>query len=108
MTKQEFLELQYEVSVCDKTLKDFLHEKGICYSTYHYWHKKWTETEPLPMAPISIKEPQSSFTTSDTFEKVSPSGVTLAFPNGLRAHFGKGSENILLELFCKSLGDVLY
>ena len=107
MTKQEFLELQNEVSTCDKTLKVFLQEKAICYSTYNYWRKKCSETESLPIAPISIKEPQTSVPASDTLESISPSGVTLAFPNGLRAHFGRGSEKILLELLSKSLGDVL-
>ena len=107
MAKEAFLELQYEVSACEKTLKDFLQEKGICYSTYNYWRKKWAENEGLPMAPISIKESESSITPSDTLENVSPSGVTLPFPNGLRAHFGKGSEKALFELFSKSLGDVL-
>ena len=59
------------------------------------------------MASISIKESEPSITTSDTLENVFPSGVTLAFPNGLRAHFGKGSEKVLFELFSKSLGNVL-
>lgn len=79
MTKQEFFELQNEESACDKTLKVFLQEKGICYSTYNYWRKKCSETEPLPIAPISIKELRFSILTSDTVENIPPSGVTLAF-----------------------------
>ena len=30
-------------------------------------------------------------------------GVSVLFPNGLRAHFGNGSEEILMELFTQSL-----
>ena len=32
-----------------------------------------------------------------------PQGVSLLFPNGLRAHFGGGSENLLMELLTHSL-----
>ena len=32
-----------------------------------------------------------------------PSGTTLLFPNGLRAHFGRGAESILMEILKKSL-----
>ena len=34
-------------------------------------------------------------------------GVVLAFPNGLRAHFGRGSEHVLMELLNKSLSHIL-
>ena len=30
-------------------------------------------------------------------------GVTLAFPNGLKAHFGRGSEMVLMEVLNRSL-----
>lgn len=32
-----------------------------------------------------------------------PQGVSLLFPNGLRAHFGGGSEKLLMELLTHSL-----
>lgn len=32
-----------------------------------------------------------------------PQGVALLFPNGLRAHFGSGSEKLLMELLTHSL-----
>ena len=32
-----------------------------------------------------------------------PAGVSLLFPNGLRAHFGGGSEKLLMELLTHSL-----
>ena len=107
MTKDEFLELQVEVSKSDKTLKEVLQENGISYSTYHYWRRKCSEAELLPIAPISIKNPQPPTASPGTLDEVSPSGVTLAFPNGLRAHFGRGGEKILLEILNKSLGNVL-
>ena len=56
MTKQEFFELQDEVSASDKTLKDFLQEKGICYSTYNYWRKKF----------VSIRSSTHCTTTSSS------------------------------------------
>ena len=35
-------------------------------------------------------------------------GVTLAFPNGVRAHFGRGSESVLMEDLTQSMcGHVL-
>ena len=35
-------------------------------------------------------------------------GVTLAFPNGVRAHFGRGSESVLMEVLTQSMcGHVL-
>ena len=37
-----------------------------------------------------------------------PSGTSLLFPNGLRAHFGPGANDILVEILMKSLsGHVL-
>ena len=37
------------------------------------------------------------------FTGAMPSGATLLFPNGLRAHFGSGTESVLMELLTKSL-----
>lgn len=35
-------------------------------------------------------------------------GVTLAFPNGVKAHFGRGSEAVLMEVLSQSMsGHVL-
>ena len=52
------------------------------------------------MPPISFTVRQSS----PEFTGVVPSGATLLFPNGLRAHFGSGTEDMLMELLDKSLG----
>jgi putative transposase len=50
------------------------------------------------LAPISFTQP-----SDPVFTGAVPSGVTLLFPNGLRAHFGSGTEGVLLELLNKSL-----
>ena len=34
-------------------------------------------------------------------------GVTLAFTDGVRAHFGRGSEGMLMEVLTKSMSHVL-
>lgn len=108
MTKQEFLELQAEVSSSEKTLKSVLKEREIPYSTYNYWRNKISLEEGLlPMAPIAIKGSVPSVISNVTFGEVEACGVSLAFPNGLRAHFGRGSEPVLMELLNKSLGHVL-
>ena len=54
------------------------------------------------MAPITIREPQG-VNAENTLGGVGLPGVTLAFPNGLKAHFGQGSERVLTELLNRSL-----
>ena len=51
------------------------------------------------LAPISLKRPATELTLGEQV----PAGVCLLFPNGLRAHFGCGSEKLLLELLTLSL-----
>ena len=109
MTKDEFTSLQLQYQQSGKSLKQFLSDTGICYSNYHYWDKKYkTVDAPKELAPIMfmdtrLNEPVSSVSSNDV-----PSGTTLLFPNGLRAHFGRGAENILVEILMKSLsGHVL-
>lgn len=85
-----------------------LREHGVSYHTYNYWRKKlFSESEPHQIAPISINEPSTGAVFNATFTEVEASGVVLAFPNGLRAHFGRGSESVLIELLNKSLSHVL-
>lgn len=104
MTKQEYLEIQSEVLSGGKRLKLILAEHG---ATYNYWRNKFTSSEEnLPIAPISIKEVEVAERYS-TLEDVDATGVVLAFPNGLRAHFGRGSEQVLMEVLNKSLSHVL-
>ena len=105
MTKEEFEVLQSCLRQNGKPLMSFLKEAGVKYSTYTYWRRKvGNEARPeFPIAPISFtRHPDSAF--SGTV----PTGATLLFPNGLRAHFGSGTESVLMELLTKSLaGHVL-
>ena len=100
MTKEEFEVLQLDLQQSGKSIKEYLHDAGVNYSTYNYWRKKMTEKESSKpeLAPISFKQP-----SDPVFTGAVPSGATLLFPNGLRAHFGSGTEGVLLELLNKSL-----
>ena len=102
MTKEQFEELQLNLQQSDMNLKTYLQQIGISYSTYNYWRKKLQSEacdKSKELAPISFR--QSS--ASSQFSEQVPSGVTLLFPNGLRAHFGSGSESVLNNLLNKSL-----
>mgnify|MGYP003293647780 FL=1 len=104
MTKEEFAELQFRHQESGKTLKVYLKEIGVGYSTYNYWRKKYlSDEEPHGLAPISFRGEASHSTEGLSFPKDIPSGATLLFPNGLRAHFGSGTERMLMELLEKSL-----
>lgn len=106
MTKQEFEKLSERARTSGSTLKDFLKREGIAYSTYNYWRKK-IETEEskdviLPMAPISFREPhRESFVA--TLDCATVPGVVVAFPNGIKAHFGAGSEGVLMKVLDASM-----
>lgn len=104
MTKSEFQELQNRAASCGTTLKEFLRFEGVAYSTYNYWCKKIkAESESLPIAPISIRAEHSVTSAPVSMSGVELSGVTLAFPNGVKAHFGRGSEQVLMEVLSKSM-----
>ena len=104
MTKEEFAELQFRHQESGKTLKEYLKELGVGYSTYNYWRKKFVcEEEPHELAPISFRSGAGQPTETLSFPKNLPAGATLLFPNGLRAHFGTGTESMLMELLEKSL-----
>lgn len=109
MTKSEFQELQVRAASCGTTLKEFLRGEGVAYSTYNYWSKKLkSEGESMPMAPISIRQPSGAMQEAVSMTGVELPGVTLAFPNGVRAHFGRGSESVLMEVLTQSMsGHVL-
>ena len=99
MTKEEFEVLQLDLQQSGKSVKDYLQEAGVNYSTYNYWRKKLlTDNSKLELAPISFTQHADPFFSSSV-----PSGATLLFPNGLRAHFGSGTEDVLRELLDKSL-----
>ena len=92
MNRQEFEELALQVQQSDLPLKSYLQQIGVSYSTYHYWRRKCSVDRS------SIKHESSQ-------EGQLPHGVALLFPNGLRAHFGSGSEDLLKEIFTQSLRD---
>ena len=103
MTREEFEALRNRVKASGLTLKSVLMEEGIAYSTYNYWLRKTrAEQEPHPMAPITIREAEGD-TPENMLSGLGMPGVTLAFPNGLRAHFGQGSERVLMEVLNRSL-----
>lgn len=102
MNKSEFEELELQVQQSGLPLKLYLQQVGVSYSTYHYWRKKCAaEKDSLKqeLAPISFKQPTAALTLDEQV----PQGVALLFPNGLRAHFGSGSEKLLMELLTHSL-----
>lgn len=101
MTKEGFEDLLLELQQSGKTQKEFLANKGIGYSTFSYWkHKFQSDAKDTGLAPISIKKHSAS---GVLFTEVVPVGATLLFPNGLRAHFGSGTEEMLMELLNRSL-----
>ena len=102
MTNEEFLQLQSGHQQSGLSLKSYLQQIGTSFSTYNYWRKKYccAEDRHPALAPISFSKPASS---SVSFAGDVPSGATLLFPNGLRAHFGLGTEDMLRDLFDKSL-----
>ena len=103
MNRQEFEELELQLQQSGLPLKSYLQQIGVSYSTYHYWRKKCSvdkNSAKQELAPISFKQAAAE----SSLEGQALHGVALLFPNGLRAHFGNGSEEILMELLTKSLG----
>ncbi|GAA6530171.1 hypothetical protein LPYR103PRE_21440 [Segatella asaccharophila] len=107
MTKQEFEELQLQFAQSGKTLKLYLHQINLKYSNYNYWRTKFkTANSHNELAPISIKSGKEE--PAPVFNGQMPCGATLVFPNGVRAHFGTGTEDVLLKLLKESISpDVL-
>lgn len=108
MTKLEFEELQRKFASSGMTLRSFLKASGVAYSTFNYWSRKTkAEAEPQPIAPITLRHDQNPDQEVPSMDMVGVPGVTLAFPNGVRAHFGSGSERVLMDVLTKSMGHVL-
>ena len=95
MNRLEFEELELQVQQSGLPLKLYLQQAGVSYSTYHYWRKKCSVDRNCirqNLALISFKQ-----TVTESFqEKQLLHGVALLFPNGLRTHFGNGSEEMPL------------
>ena len=106
MDRLSFEELEMQMQQSGLSRKSYLQQVGVSYSTYQYWHKKCaagkTDVKQQDLTPISIKRS----TTRLPYEELEPQGVTLLFPNGLRAYINIGSENLLKEVFIQSLQEV--
>lgn len=109
MTKSEFEELQLKFKASGMTLKSFLKTVGVAYSSYNYWsHKAKDEGQMLPIAPIELRTNYAQTQTKTvSMSDVEIPGVTISFPNGVRAHFGRGSEGVLVDVLTKSMDHVL-
>ena len=105
MTRREFECIQSELKAAGLPIKQYLASVGVPYSTYSYWRKKVElESPALPIAPISIKNAESDpVISAPTISGGDTHGVMLAFPNGVRAHFGAGSERVLMEVLNRSM-----
>ncbi|KKB60126.1 MULTISPECIES: IS66 family insertion sequence element accessory protein TnpA [Parabacteroides] len=102
MNRQEFEELELQVQQSNLPLKSYLQQIGVSYSTYHYRRRKCSadsNSVRQELAPISFKQA----VTESFQEEQLLYGVALLFPNGLRAHFGSGSKDILMEVLSQSL-----
>lgn len=105
MNRLEFEEIELQMQQSGLPLKSYLQQIGVSYSTYHYWCKKCSvdkDSLKQEVSPISFKQPATELTLGEQ----APQGVALLFPNGLRAHFGSGSEKLLMELLTQSLQGV--
>lgn len=94
MTREEFATLQELHRSSGLSLLKFLKQEHISYSTYSYWKRKSTYSleqksadSGSALAPITIKAP-------GVLPASSVSGMTLLFPNGVRAHLSAGMEEI--------------
>ena len=76
MTKEEFEVLQLDLQQSGKSVKDYLHDSGINYSTYNYWRKKFlVKEDPKPeLAPISFTQH-----ADPVFSSAVPSGSPTVF-----------------------------
>lgn len=107
MTKSEFEELQQKFKASGMRLISFLQSVGVAYATYNYWRRKQEdESCPQPIAPIHLREPDVEPLRTSAMSDVELPGVTLSFPNGVRAHFGRGSEHVLMDILNKSMDNV--
>ena len=106
MTKEEFELLQQRQKESGKSVKAFLREEGIWFTRYYYWKKKYDGSKvEAGLVPIEIHNTGAHHSVSIATPPGEISGVSIAFPNGVRAHFGKGSESVLMEVIRKSLGE---
>ncbi len=103
MNKIEFEQLQQEAAASGRTLKSFLAERKIPYSSYSYWRRKYTDVvRSVEIAPIVVSQ-SSELDNVLKFDDGCLPNVTLLMPNGVRAFFGQGSEGVLMEVLRQSM-----
>ena len=98
MTQEQFSSLQELHRLSGLSLVKFLQREHVSYSTYNYWKRKFssvpdheTSAPQSVLTPISFKSPCIAASSS-------VSGMTLLFPNGVRAHLGAGMEEAASRL----------
>lgn len=80
------------------SLLKFLQREHVSYSTYNYWKRKSSSVpDHETSAPQSVLAP-ISLTSPCIASSSSVSGMTLLFPNGVRAHLGAGMEEAASRL----------
>ena len=60
MTKEEFAELQLRHQKSGKTLKEYLRETGLGYSTYNYWKDSCPRIAGTVLLSAQLVHPQTS------------------------------------------------
>lgn len=76
---------------------------GVTYSHYNYWTKKLNaEAESRLIAPIHIRKEDPHTPDGVSMAGVNSPGITLVFPNGVKPHFERGSEAVLMEVLTQS------
>lgn len=107
MSRSEFEKLQQKFKASGMPLISFLQSVGVAYTTYNYWRRKLKdESCPHLIAPIHLRESDVESLRTTSMSDVEIPGVTLSFPNGVRAHFGRGSEQVLMDILNKSMDHV--
>ena len=81
MTKDDFLQLQALQRNSGLPLMKYLREKGLSYSTYNYWKRKFlyqeSEESEIPFAQVCLRPSTEVALASSTGH------ITLRFPNGV-------------------------
>jgi len=92
MTQEEFASLQELHRSSGLSLLKFLKQEHISYSTYNYWKRK--STDPLEQEPEESRSVFAPITLKGSSLVPSSSiyGMTLLFPNGVRAYLSAGME----------------
>ena len=78
MNRTGFEELEMQVQQSGLSLKSYLRQIGVSYSTYHYWQKKYSaekDSIKQELAPINIKRPTAEL----SLDGQAPYGVSLLF-----------------------------